>query len=346
MNAMSNPRQSPEQLRALDGALTTIQRQFGKGAIFRLDGSVAEFIGEPISTGSLGLDLALGTGGLPRGRMVEIYGPEASGKTTLALHAIASVQRQGGIAAIVDAEHALDPSYASRIGVDLPQLLLSQPDSGEQALEITEQLVRSAAVDLVVVDSVAALVPEAEIEGQMGDQQVGLQARMMSKAMRKLTGAISRTRCCVIFINQLRSKIGVSFGPTEVTTGGNALKYYSSVRLDVRRIGSIKQGDNNLGNRTRVKVVKNKLAAPFRLAEFDILFGVGVSREGEIIDLGEATGVLSRSGSWYSYGEQRLGQGRERAREFLADNVEIAELIVGDLRRSCGIERAVESEAA
>ena len=309
----------PEQLRALEGAIHSIQRQYGAGAILRLDGSVAEQVGAPISTGSHGLDMALGVGGLPRGRMVEIYGPEASGKTTLALQAIASVQREGGIAAIVDAEHALDPTYAAALGVDLPKLLIAQPDSGEQALEITEQLIRSGAVDLLVVDSVAALVPEAEISGDMGDQQVGLQARMMSKAMRKLTSVVARTRCCAIFINQLRAKIGgMGFGPKEVTTGGNALKYYTSVRIDIRRIGQLKDREGNpVGNRTRAKVVKNKMAAPFRKAEFEILFGKGVSRTGELIDMGIDLGVLTKSGSWYTLKDERLGQGREKVRERL-----------------------------
>lgn len=328
----------PDQLRALDGAIQAIQRQYGAGAILRLDGSVAEHVGAPISTGSHGLDLALGVGGLPRGRMVEIYGPEASGKTTLALQAIASVQREGGIAAIVDAEHALDPTYAAALGVDLPKLLIAQPDSGEQALEITEQLIRSGAIDLLVVDSVAALVPEAEISGDMGDLQVGLQARMMSKAMRKLTSVVARTRCCAIFINQLRAKIGgMGFGPKEVTTGGNALKYYTSVRIDIRRIGQLKDREGQaVGNRTRAKVVKNKLAAPFRVAEFEILFGKGVCRTGEVIDLGLEQGVLTKSGSWYALGDERLGQGREKVRDRLEAEPElrtrVEELVLGATR--------------
>lgn len=321
---MNTSAHTSDQMTALEAAIRSIHKQYGAGSILRLDGGVAEQVGSPISTGSLGLDIALGVGGLPRGRMVEIFGPEASGKTTLALHAIASVQRDGGVAAVVDAEHALDPSYAARIGVNLQELLLSQPDSGEQALEITEQLVRSGAVDLVVLDSVAALVPEAEIEGQMGDQQVGLQARLMSKAMRKLTSIISKTRCCVIFINQLRQKIGVSFGPSEVTTGGNALKYYTSVRLDVRRVGALKEGERVYGARTRVKVVKNKLAAPFQGTEFDIIYGQGVCRTAELLDLGEEVGIVRRNGGWYSLGEQRLGQGREKARQFLQDNPELS----------------------
>ncbi|MCB9761928.1 MAG: recombinase RecA [Alphaproteobacteria bacterium] len=338
---MSNQPHDPQQLRALEDAIKSIHKQYGAGSILRLDGSVAEDVGTPISTGSLGLDHALGIGGLPRGRMVEVFGPEASGKTTLALQAIAAAQAAGGIAAMIDAEHALDASYAARLGVNLPELLVAQPDSGEQALEITEQLARSGAVDLVVVDSVAALVPEAEIDGQMGDQQVGLQARLMSKAMRKLTSVISRTHCCVIFINQLRQKIGVTFGPREVTTGGNALKYYTSIRVDVRRIGSLKQGEQNFGNRTRVKVVKNKLAAPFQTAEFDIIFGEGVSREGEILDLGEERGVVKRSGAWYAWGEHRLGQGRERARAFLKDNPEIRDAMVATLWQELGHQQEV-----
>lgn len=322
---MKQQNHHPDQLRALEGAIQSLQRQYGAGAILRLDGSVAEHVGAPISTGSHGLDRALGVGGLPRGRMVEIYGPEASGKTTLALQAIASVQREGGIAAIVDAEHALDPTYAAALGVDLPKLLIAQPDSGEQALEITEQLIRSGAIDLLVVDSVAALVPEAEISGDMGDLQVGLQARMMSKAMRKLTSVVARTRCCAIFINQLRAKIGgMGFGPKEVTTGGNALKYYTSVRIDIRRIGQLKdRGGNAIGNRTRAKVVKNKMAAPFRKAEFEILFGKGVCRTGELIDMGLDLGLLTKSGSWFSLGDERLGQGREKVRERLESEPEL-----------------------
>lgn len=328
---------NPDQLKALESAIAIIHKQYGPGAILRLDGTVTEPVGTPISTGSMGLDLALGTGGLPRGRMVEIYGPEASGKTTLALHAIADCQRQGGIAAIIDAEHALDVGYAARLGVRRDELLISQPDSGEQALEIVEQMVRSGAVDLIVVDSVAALVPEAEIEGQMSDQQVGLQARMMSKALRKLTAAVSRTRTCVIFINQLRQKIGVTFGPTEITTGGNALKYYASVRIDVRRTASIKNGERVLGNRTRAKVVKNKLAAPFRLAEFDILFGEGVNRLGELVDLGEELGFVRRSGAWYNLGEDRLGQGRENAVKTLSEHPPLRERLEASLRGSAAL---------
>lgn len=317
-----------ERERALSAAMSAIHKQYGQGAILWLDGQAAESVGEPFSSGSIGLDLALGVGGFPRGRMIEVYGPEASGKTTLALQAIASIQASGGQAAIIDAEHALDPVYAARLGVDLSRLLIAQPDSGEQALEIVETLVRSSALDLVVIDSVAALVPEAEISGQMGDLQVGLQARMMSKAMRKLTSIVSRTRCSVMFINQLRQKIGVTFGPKEVTTGGNALKYYTSVRLDVRRIGSLKHKDVLIGNRTRVRVVKNKVAPPFRQAEFDILWGLGVSQEGELLDLGVEHGLIQKSGSWLSLGDRRLGQGREKARaELCADPALKAELL-------------------
>lgn len=332
------------QAEALEKAILGIQRQFGAGSLQRLDGSVAEMAGEPISTGSLGLDLALGIGGLPRGRMVEIYGPEASGKTTLALQAIASAQAAGGVAAMIDAEHAMDPSYAANLGVDLPKLLVSQPDSGEQALEIVEQLVRSAAVDLVVVDSVAALVPEAEISGQMGDLQVGLQARMMSKAMRKLTSVISKTHCTVIFVNQLRQKIGVMFGPKEVTTGGNALKYYTSVRLDVRRIATLKHKDQAVGSRTRVRVVKNKVAAPFRSTEFDIVFGKGVCEYGELLDLGLEWGVVQKAGSWLSMGEVRLGQGRENARAKLEGDAELKAQLSSLVRAAAGLSVLDEEE--
>ncbi len=329
---------------ALEKAILGIHRQFGAGSIQRLDGSIADLVGDPISSGSLGLDLALGVGGYPRGRMVEIYGPEASGKTTLALQAIASAQAAGGIAAMIDAEHAMDPSYASNLGVDLPKLLISQPDSGEQALEIAEQLVRSAAVDLVVIDSVAALVPEAEISGQMGDLQVGLQARMMSKAMRKLTSVISKTNCTVIFINQLRQKIGVMFGPKEVTTGGNALKYYTSVRLDVRRIATLKHKDQSIGSRTRVRVVKNKVAAPFRSTEFDIVFGKGVCRFGELLDLGLEWGVVQKAGSWLSMGEERLGQGRENARAKLKADSDLTGRLTALVRAAAGLPGPSEEE--
>ncbi|MDX1461305.1 MAG: recombinase RecA, partial [Xanthomonadales bacterium] len=317
---------------ALSAALTQIERQFGKGAIMRMgDGSRALDV-EVISTGSLTLDIALGVGGLPRGRVVEIYGPEASGKTTLTLHAVAEAQKVGGTAAFVDAEHALDPQYAEKLGVNVEDLLVSQPDTGEQALEITDMLVRSGAVDIVVVDSVAALTPKAEIEGEMGDTHVGLQARLMSQALRKLTANIKRSNCMVIFINQIRMKIGVMFGSPETTTGGNALKFYSSVRLDIRRIGAIKKQDEVIGNQTRVKVVKNKMAPPFKQAEFEILYGRGVSREGEIIDLGVAQGLVDKSGAWYSYNGDRIGQGKENARQFLIDNPDTATEIEKQLR--------------
>ena len=332
------------QAEALEKAIMGIHRQFGVGSIQRLDGSIADMVGNPISTGSLGLDLALGVGGYPRGRVVEIYGPEASGKTTLALQAIASAQAAGGIAAMIDAEHAMDPSYAASLGVDLPKLLVSQPDSGEQALEIVEQLVRSAAVDLVVIDSVAALVPEVEISGQMGDLQVGLQARMMSKAMRKLTSVISKTNCTVIFINQLRQKIGVMFGPKEVTTGGNALKYYTSVRLDVRRIATLKHKDQPIGSRTRVRVVKNKVAAPFRSTEFDIVFGKGVCRSGELLDLGLEWGVVQKAGSWLSMGEERLGQGRENARAKLESDLDLNGRLTTLVRAAAGLSTSTDEE--
>jgi recombination protein RecA len=317
---------------ALSAALTQIERQFGKGAIMRMgDGSTALDV-EAISTGSLGLDVALGIGGLPRGRVVEVYGPEASGKTTLTLQVVAEAQKAGGTAAFVDAEHALDPQYAERLGVNVEDLLVSQPDTGEQALEITDMLVRSGAVDIVVVDSVAALTPKAEIEGEMGDTHVGLQARLMSQALRKLTGNIKRSNCMVIFINQIRMKIGVMFGSPETTTGGNALKFYSSVRLDIRRIGSIKKGEEVIGNQTRVKVVKNKMAPPFKQAEFEILYGEGISKQGELVDLGVAHGLVNKSGAWYSYKDDRIGQGKENARQFLLDHPEAAAEIEQSLR--------------
>jgi recombination protein RecA len=310
--------------KALAAALGQIEKQFGKGSVMRLgDGGPAKDI-EVVSTGSLGLDVALGVGGLPRGRVVEIYGPESSGKTTLTLHAIAEAQKLGGTCAFVDAEHALDPQYAQKLGVDVDNLLVSQPDTGEQALEITDMLVRSGAVDVVVVDSVAALTPKAEIEGEMGDSHMGLQARLMSQALRKLTGNIKRSNTMVIFINQIRMKIGVMFGNPETTTGGNALKFYASVRLDIRRIGAIKKGDEVIGNQTRVKVVKNKVSPPFRQAEFEILYGEGISRLGEIIDLGVAHGFVDKAGSWYSYNGDRIGQGKENVRQFLKENPEVA----------------------
>jgi recombination protein RecA len=317
---------------ALSAALTQIERQFGKGAIMRMgDGSSALDV-DAVSTGSLSLDIALGIGGLPRGRVIEIYGPEASGKTTMTLQAVAEVQKVGGTAAFVDAEHALDPQYAEALGVNVEDLLVSQPDTGEQALEITDMLVRSGAVDIVVVDSVAALTPKAEIEGEMGDTHVGLQARLMSQALRKLTANIKRSNCMVIFINQIRMKIGVMFGSPETTTGGNALKFYSSVRLDIRRIGAIKKGDEVIGNQTRVKVVKNKMAPPFRQAEFEILYGKGISREGELLDLGVANGLVEKSGAWYSYQNDRIGQGKENSREFLKEHADISAELEQKLR--------------
>ena len=310
--------------KALAQALGQIEKQFGKGSVMRLgDGSAARDI-EAVSTGSIGLDVALGIGGLPKGRVVEIYGPESSGKTTLTLQVVAEAQKAGGTAAFVDAEHALDPVYAEKLGVNVDELLVSQPDTGEQALEITDMLVRSGAVDVIVVDSVAALTPKAEIEGEMGDSHVGLQARLMSQALRKLTGNIKRSNAMVIFINQIRMKIGVMFGSPETTTGGNALKFYSSVRLDIRRIGAIKKGDEVIGNQTRVKVVKNKVSPPFKLAEFEILYGEGISREGEVIELGVQNGIIDKAGSWYSYGKDRIGQGKENVREFLKTNPEVA----------------------
>ncbi len=321
-----------DKQKALNAALSQIEKQFGKGSVMRMgDASAARDI-DAVSTGSLGLDIALGIGGLPRGRVVEIYGPESSGKTTLTLHVIAEMQKLGGTAAFVDAEHALDPAYAEKLGVNVDDLLVSQPDTGEQALEITDMLVRSGAVDIVVVDSVAALTPKAEIEGDMGDHHVGLQARLMSQALRKLTANIKRTNTMVIFINQIRMKIGVMFGNPETTTGGNALKFYASVRLDIRRIGAIKKGDEILGNETRVKVVKNKVAPPFKKTEFDILFGEGVSHEGEIITLGVQEGVIDKSGAWYSYNGDRIGQGKDNVRNFLKENPSIAEEIESKVR--------------
>ncbi len=318
--------------KALAQALGQIEKQFGKGSVMRMgDGGASRDI-EAISTGSIGLDVALGIGGLPRGRVVEIYGPESSGKTTLTLQVIAEAQKLGGTAAFVDAEHALDPGYAEKLGVDVDELLVSQPDTGEQALEITDMLVRSGAVDIVVVDSVAALTPKAEIEGEMGDSHMGLQARLMSQALRKLTGNIKRSNTMVIFINQIRMKIGVMFGSPETTTGGNALKFYSSVRLDIRRIGAIKKGDEVIGNQTRVKVVKNKVSPPFKQAEFEILYGEGISRLGEVIDLGVQHGIVDKAGSWYSYGDDRIGQGKENVREFLKNNPAMAEEIEAKIR--------------
>ena len=318
--------------KALAAALGQIEKQFGKGSVMRLGDANASYDFETVSTGSLGLDIALGVGGLPRGRIVEIYGPESSGKTTLTLQVIAEAQRAGGTAAFVDAEHALDPSYAGKLGVNIQELLVSQPDTGEQALEITDMLVRSGAVDVVVVDSVAALTPKAEIEGEMGDAHMGLQARLMSQALRKLTGNIKRSNTIVIFINQIRMKIGVMFGNPETTTGGNALKFYASVRLDIRRIGALKDGEEVIGNQTRVKIVKNKVAPPFREAEFEIMYGAGISRVGEIIDIGVQQGFVEKSGSWYSYGGERIGQGKENAKVFLQQHPDIAQEIEGKIR--------------
>jgi recombination protein RecA len=328
---------SVDKSKALDAALAQIERSFGKGTIMRLAGKDQIVEIETISTGSLGLDIALGVGGLPKGRIVEIYGPESSGKTTLALHTVAEAQKKGGICAFVDAEHALDPIYARKLGVDLENLLISQPDTGEQALEICDTLVRSGAIDVLVVDSVAALTPRAEIEGEMGDSLPGLQARLMSQALRKLTASISRSNCMVIFINQIRMKIGVMFGNPETTTGGHALKFYASVRLDIRRIGAIKDKDEVVGNQTRVKVVKNKVAPPFRVVEFDIMYGEGISKMGELIDLGVKANIVEKSGAWFSYNGQRIGQGRENAKNFLRENTAMAQEIEQKIRANAGI---------
>ncbi|WP_144633215.1 recombinase RecA [Bordetella genomosp. 13] len=328
---------SAEKAKALAAALSQIEKQFGKGSIMRYGDNEVEHDIQVVSTGSLGLDLALGVGGLPRGRVVEIYGPESSGKTTLTLQVIAEMQKLGGTCAFIDAEHALDVQYASKLGVSLTDLLISQPDTGEQALEITDALVRSGSVDLIVIDSVAALVPKAEIEGEMGDSLPGLQARLMSQALRKLTATIKRTNCMVIFINQIRMKIGVMFGSPETTTGGNALKFYASVRLDIRRIGSIKKGEEVIGNETRVKVVKNKVSPPFKQAEFDIMYGAGISREGEIIDLGVQAGVVDKSGAWYSYNGNRIGQGKDNVREYLKEHQDMAIEIENRVRENAGI---------
>jgi recombination protein RecA len=326
-----------DRKKALEAALSQIDRAFGKGSVMKLGANqkVAEI--ESVSTGSLGLDIALGIGGLPRGRVIEVYGPESSGKTTLALHIVAEIQKAGGVAAFVDAEHALDIGYAKKLGVDIGELLVSQPDTGEQALEITDTLVRSGAVDIVVIDSVAALTPKAEIEGEMGDSLPGLQARLMSQALRKLTGSISRSNTIVLFINQIRMKIGVMFGSPETTTGGNALKFYASVRLDIRRIGAIKAGDDVVGSQTRVKVVKNKVAPPFRQVEFDIMYGSGISKTGELVDLGSKAGIVEKSGSWFSFENQRIGQGRENAKAFLAENPDMAAKIEAAVRANAGI---------
>jgi recombination protein RecA len=325
-----------DKSKALDAALEQIERSYGKGSIMKLgEGQVVET--EAISTGSLGLDIGLGIGGLPKGRVVEIYGPESSGKTTLALHCVAEAQKVGGQCAFIDAEHALDPVYAQKLGVELDDLLISQPDAGEQALEIADTLVRSGAIDVIVIDSVAALVPKAELEGEMGDTHVGLQARLMSQALRKLTGSISRSQCMIIFINQIRMKIGVMFGSPETTSGGNALKFYASVRLDIRRIGAIKDRDEIVGNQTRVKVVKNKVAPPFKIVEFDIMYGEGISKMGELIDLGVKAGIVEKAGAWFSYDSQRIGQGRENSKQFLRDNPELAELIERKIRQDAGL---------
>ncbi len=336
----------PNREKALKLAIGSIEKAYGKGAIMRLgDGENGSEAVPVIPTGSVALDMALGVGGYPRGRIIEIYGPESSGKTTLTLHAIAEAQRLGGVAAFIDAEHALDVSYARKLGVNTEELLVAQPDHGEQALEIADTLVRSGAVDIIVIDSVAALVPKAEIEGEMGDSHVGLQARLMSQALRKLTGTVHKSNCTLFFINQIRMKIGVMFGSPETTSGGNALKFYASVRLDIRRIGTIKQGEGAIGNRTRVKVVKNKLAPPFRVCEFDVLFGQGISKTGEILDLGSECGVVEKSGAWFSALGERLGQGRENARAFLAEHPEVADALEKQIRVAHGVDQAIRSES-
>ena len=334
---------SPDKEKAVETAMVQIERQFGKGSIMKLgDGSIADV--PVIPTGSIALDKALGIGGLPRGRVIEVFGPESSGKTTLALHAVAGVQRQGGIAAFIDAEHALDTVYAKKLGVNCDELLVSQPDTGEQALEITDMLIRSGAIDIVIIDSVAALVPRAEIEGDMGDSHMGLQARLMSQALRKLTGGISKTMTALIFINQIRMKIGVVFGNPETTTGGNALKFYSSVRLDIRRIGAIKDGQDIVGNRTRVKVVKNKIAPPFKEAEFDIMYGEGISKTGDLLDVGVNAEIIDKSGSWYSYNGERIGQGRENVKKFLKENPDIYDSIYAKLKDTLGLSKDKDKE--
>src|SRR6202142_3489111 len=326
-----------DRKRALEAALSQIDRAFGKGSVMKLGSRDLGLATDAVSTGSLGLDIALGIGGLPRGRVIEIYGPESSGKTTLALHAVAEIQKKGGIAAFIDAEHALDPVYAKKLGVDIDEMLISQPDTGEQALEITDTLVRSGGVDIIVIDSVAALTPKAELEGEMGDSLPGLQARLMSQALRKLTASISKSNTIVLFINQIRMKIGIMFGNPETTTGGNALKFYASVRLDIRRIGAIKDRDEVVGNQTRVKVVKNKMAPPFKVVEFDIMYGVGISKTGELIDLGVKAGIVEKSGSWFSYDGTRIGQGRESAKTFLAQNKDMAAKIEAAVRQNAGV---------
>jgi recombination protein RecA len=340
------PEERTEKTKAIDLALVQIEKQFGKGSIMRLGAKGPLVAVDVIPTGSLALDAALGVGGMPRGRVVEIFGPEASGKTTLALHVVAEAQKRGGMAAFVDAEHALDAAYAKRLGVDIDNLLVSQPDYGEQALEIAEALVRSNAVDVLVIDSVAALVPKAELDGDMGDSLPGLQARLMSQAMRKLTGLISKSKTCIVFINQIREKIGVMFGNPETTTGGRALKFYASVRVDIRRIASIKDGDRVVGNRTRAKVVKNKVAPPFRDAEFDILYGEGISKEGDLIDIAAERGLVEKSGAWFSFGGERIGQGRENAKQFLRDNPDVEKKIETEVRKALNLSVPAESEAA
>ncbi|MBR5566332.1 MAG: recombinase RecA [Roseburia sp.] len=335
-----------DKLKALDAAISQIEKQYGKGSIMKLGDSSAQMNVETVPTGALSLDIALGLGGLPKGRIIEIYGPESSGKTTVALHAVAEVQRRGGIAGFIDAEHALDPAYAKNIGVDIDNLYISQPDCGEQALEITETMVRSGAVDIVIVDSVAALVPKAEIDGDMGDSHVGLQARLMSQALRKLTAIISKSNCIVIFINQLREKVGVMFGNPETTTGGRALKFYASVRMDVRRIESLKQGGEVIGNRTRVKIVKNKIAPPFKEAEFDIMFGQGISKEGDILDLAADVGVVNKSGAWYAYNGEKIGQGRENAKTYLRENEMICDEIEAKVRDFFSLDGTAEADGA
>jgi recombination protein RecA len=343
MKSSESPKNESQRSKAIDAAISSIERQFGKGAIMRMDDKAIEAI-PCVSTGSLGLDIALGIGGFPRGRIIEVYGPEASGKTTLTLHAIAECQKSGGVCAFIDAEHALDVNYAQALGVNVSELLIAQPDHGEQALEIADTLLRSNAIDMIVVDSVAALVPKSELEGDMTNMAPGTQARLMSKAMRKLTGAIHKSNTIIIFINQLRMKIGVMFGSPETTTGGNALKFYCSVRLDIRRIGSIKKGDQILGNRTRVKVVKNKVAPPFRQVEFDILYGTGISKLGEIIDIATENGIVDRSGSWYSYGDSRIGQGRDNAKDFLEANPEMLEEIEKKVRGLYNFSSSISSD--
>ena len=333
-----------EKIRALEAALGQIEKQYGKGSVMKLGDSQTNMNVETVPTGSLSLDIALGLGGVPKGRIIEVYGPESSGKTTVALHMVAEVQKRGGIAGFIDAEHALDPVYAKNIGVDIDNLYISQPDNGEQALEITETMVRSGAVDIIIVDSVAALVPKAEIDGDMADSHVGLQARLMSQALRKLTAAISKSNCIVIFINQLREKVGVMFGNPETTTGGRALKFYSSIRLDVRRIEALKQGGEIVGNRTRIKVVKNKVAPPFREAEFDIMFGKGISREGDILDLAASLGVVQKSGAWFAYRDDKIGQGRENAKQYLREHPEVMDEIEHQVRVSYGLEEETENQ--